>query len=90
MRALVKSKAEPGIWMAEVPEPSIGPNDLLVRVRATSICGTDLHIWKWDAWARETIRIPRVIGHEFMGEVSPSARRSAGSRSASASPSRAT
>lgn len=69
MRALVKSRAEPGIWMADVPEPSIGPNDLLVRVRATSICGTDLHIWKWDAWAQETIRIPRVIGHEFMGEV---------------------
>ena len=69
MRALVKSRAEPGIWMAEVPEPSIGPNDLLVRVRATSICGTDLHIWKWDAWAQETIRIPRVIGHEFMGEI---------------------
>ncbi len=69
MRALVKSKAEPGIWMADVPRPAIGPNDLLVRVRATSICGTDLHIWKWDAWAQETIRIPRVIGHEFMGEV---------------------
>ena len=69
MRALVKSKAEPGIWMADVPRPTIGPNDLLVRVRATSICGTDLHIWKWDAWAQETIRIPRVIGHEFMGEV---------------------
>ncbi len=69
MRALVKSRAEPGIWMADVPRPAIGPNDLLVRVRATSICGTDLHIWKWDAWAQETIRIPRVIGHEFMGEV---------------------
>ena len=69
MRALVKSKPEPGIWLMEVPRPSIGPNDLLVRVRATSICGTDLHIWKWDAWAQETITLPRVIGHEFMGEV---------------------
>ena len=69
MRALVKSKAEPGIWMADVPVPAIGPNDLLVRVRATSICGTDLHIWKWDPWAQETIRIPRVIGHEFSGEI---------------------
>ncbi len=69
MRALVKSRPEPGIWMADVPRPGIGPNDLLVRVRATSICGTDLHIWKWDAWAQETIRLPRVLGHEFMGEV---------------------
>ncbi|HEX4743194.1 MAG TPA: L-threonine 3-dehydrogenase [Candidatus Limnocylindria bacterium] len=69
MRALVKSRAEPGIWLEDVPRPVIGPNDLLVRVRATSICGTDLHIWKWDAWAQETIRVPRVIGHEFSGEV---------------------
>ena len=69
MRALVKSRSEPGIWLEEVPAPAIGPNDLLVRVRYTSICGTDLHIWKWDAWAQETIRLPRVIGHEFMGTV---------------------
>ncbi len=69
MRALVKSRAEPGIWLEDVPAPTIGPNDLLVRVHHTSICGTDLHIWKWDAWAQETIRLPRVIGHEFMGTV---------------------
>lgn len=69
MRALVKSRAEPGIWLEDVPAPAIGPNDLLVRVHYTSICGTDLHIWKWDAWAQETIRLPRVIGHEFMGTV---------------------
>lgn len=69
MRALVKSRAEPGIWLEEVPEPTIGPNDLMVRVRYTSICGTDLHIWNWDAWAQRTIEVPRVIGHEFMGEI---------------------
>lgn len=69
MKALVKSRAEPGIWLEDVPAPAIGPNDLLVRVHYTSICGTDLHIWKWDAWAQETITLPRIIGHEFMGIV---------------------
>ncbi|MBI2325600.1 MAG: L-threonine 3-dehydrogenase [Chloroflexi bacterium] len=69
MRALVKSRAEPGLWMEEVPRPSIGPNDLLVRVRYASICGTDLHIWEWNPWAQRTIRIPLVVGHEFEGEV---------------------
>ncbi len=69
MRALVKSRAEQGIWLEDVPSPAIGPNDLLVRVHYTAICGTDLHIWKWDAWAQETISVPRVIGHEFMGTV---------------------
>ena len=69
MRALVKSRPEAGIWLEEVSAPTIGPNDLLVRVHYTSICGTDLHIWKWDAWAQETITVPRVIGHEFMGTV---------------------
>ena len=53
MRALVKSRAEPGLWMEEVERPSIGPNDPLVRVQHTSICGTDLHIWNWDHWAQE-------------------------------------
>jgi threonine 3-dehydrogenase len=69
MRALVKSRPEPGIWLEDVPRPAIGPNDLLVRVHHTSICGTDLHIWRWDAWAQETVALPRVIGHEFMGEI---------------------
>ena len=69
MRALVKSRAEPGLWMEEVPAPSIGPNDLLVRVRYASICGTDLHIWEWNEWAQRTIRVPLVVGHEFEGEV---------------------
>ena len=69
MRALVKAKAEPGIWMQEVPVPEIGPNDVLIRVRKASICGTDIHIWNWDAWSQKTIKIPMVIGHEFMGEI---------------------
>ena len=69
MKALVKSRAEPGLWMQEVARPGIGPNDLLVRVRYASICGTDLHIWEWNAWAQRTIRIPLVVGHEFEGEV---------------------
>jgi threonine 3-dehydrogenase len=69
MRALVKSRPEPGLWMEEVERPTIGPNELLVRVRYTSICGTDLHIWNWDAWAQRTIAVPLVVGHEFEGEV---------------------
>jgi len=69
VRALVKAKAEPGIWMQEVPEPEIGPNDVLIKVRKASICGTDIHIWNWDAWSQKTIKVPMVIGHEFMGEV---------------------
>ncbi|HET9155422.1 MAG TPA: L-threonine 3-dehydrogenase [Myxococcaceae bacterium] len=69
MRALVKAKAEPGIWMQDVPVPEIGPNDVLIKVRKASICGTDVHIWNWDAWAQKTIKVPMVIGHEFMGEI---------------------
>src|SRR5438132_7822956 len=69
MKALVKSRPEPGVWLEDVPKPGIGPNDLLVRVHYTSICGTDLHIVEWDAWAQRTIAVPLVIGHEFMGVV---------------------
>jgi threonine 3-dehydrogenase len=69
VRALVKSRAEPGIWLEDVPKPAIGPNDLLVRVRYTSICGTDLHIFNWDPWAQKTIKVPLVIGHEFEGAI---------------------
>ena len=69
MKALVKSKAEPGLWLADVPEPVIGLNDVLIRVDRTGICGTDLHIYKWDAWARKTIPVPMVVGHEFVGEI---------------------
>ena len=69
MRALVKSKAEPGIWLEDVEHPSVGPNDVLVRVQKTSICGTDLHIVDWDEWAASTIPTPMTIGHEYMGVV---------------------
>ncbi|MBA3683857.1 MAG: L-threonine 3-dehydrogenase [Planctomycetes bacterium] len=69
MKALVKAKAEPGLWMQDVPMPEIGPNDLLIRMRKTAICGTDLHIFAWDEWARRTIPVPMVTGHEFVGVV---------------------
>jgi threonine 3-dehydrogenase len=69
MKALVKSKAEPGLWLEDVPVPEIGINDVLIRVRKASICGTDIHILNWDDWARRTIPVPMTIGHEFMGEI---------------------
>ena len=69
MKALVKKKAEPGLWLDEVPVPSVGINDVLIRVDRTGICGTDLHIYQWNAWAQRTIPVPMVVGHEFVGEV---------------------
>src|SRR5438105_387886 len=69
MKALVKRNAEPGLWLEDVPRPEIGVNDVLIRVDRTGICGTDLHIYKWDEWARKTIPVPMVVGHEFVGEV---------------------
>jgi threonine 3-dehydrogenase len=69
MKALVKSRAERGLWLSDVPEPRPGINDVLIRVHRTGICGTDLHIYKWDEWAAKTIPVPLVIGHEFVGEV---------------------
>ena len=69
MKALVKSSAEPGLWLADVPEPEPGINDVLIRIDRTGICGTDLHIYKWDAWAQKTIPVPMVVGHEFVGEI---------------------
>jgi threonine 3-dehydrogenase len=69
MKALVKAKAKPGLWLEEVPVPEIGINDVLIRVDRTGICGTDLHIYNWDAWAEKTIPVPMVVGHEFVGEV---------------------
>ena len=69
MRALVKTQAGPGLSLLEVPEPEIGINDVLVRVRKTGICGTDLHIESWDPWAAKTIHPPLIAGHEFVGEV---------------------
>jgi threonine 3-dehydrogenase len=69
MKALVKKENKPGLWLADVPEPAVGINDVLIRVDRTGICGTDLHIYKWDAWAQKTIPVPMVVGHEFVGEV---------------------
>jgi threonine 3-dehydrogenase len=69
VKALVKERAEPGLWLADVPEPVIGPDDVLVKVLRTGICGTDLHIRSWDGWAQQTITTPLIIGHEFVGEV---------------------
>ena len=69
MKALVKSRSEPGLWQAEVAKPVVGINDVLIRVHLTGICGTDLHIYNWDAWAQATIPVPLVIGHEFVGEI---------------------
>jgi threonine 3-dehydrogenase len=69
MKALVKSRAEKGLWLQEVPEPEIGINDVLIRVNRTAICGTDVHIYEWNEWAQKTIPVPMVVGHEFVGEV---------------------
>jgi threonine 3-dehydrogenase len=69
VKALVKARSEPGLWLQDVPEPAIGINDVLVRVLRTGICGTDVHIFDWNDWAQETIPVPMVIGHEFVGEI---------------------
>ena len=69
MKALVKSRGERGLWLEEVPEPQMDINDVKIRVLATGICGTDLHIYEWDSWAQKTIPIPLIIGHEFVGEI---------------------
>lgn len=69
MKALVKSKAEEGLWLEDVQEPQIGINDVKIRVRKTGICGTDVHIYNWDDWASKTIPVPMVVGHEFVGEI---------------------
>lgn len=69
MKALVKKAAKEGLWMEDVPMPTIGDNDLLVKVKKTAICGTDVHIYKWDEWSQRTIKTPMVIGHEFVGEI---------------------
>ncbi len=69
MKALVKREAGRGLWLEDVPEPEPGPNDVLIKVKRTAICGTDVHIYKWDDWAQRTIKTPMVVGHEFVGEV---------------------
>ena len=69
MKALVKSKAEEGLWLEDVPEPEIGPMDVLIKINKTSICGTDVHIWKWDKWAQKTIPMGMAVGHEYSGTI---------------------
>ena len=69
MKALVKARPEPGLWMEQVPVPEPGPNDVLIKVKKSAICGTDVHIWNWDEWSQKTVPVPMVVGHEFMGEI---------------------
>lgn len=69
MKALVKKEAGKGMWLEDVPEPELGINDVLIKIRRTAICGTDMHIYNWDAWAQKTIPVPMVVGHEFVGEI---------------------
>ena len=69
MKALVKAEAKPGLWMQDAPKPEPGINDVLIKVKRTAICGTDMHIWKWDEWAQKTIPVPMIVGHEFVGEI---------------------
>ncbi len=69
MKALIKERAEPGIWMGDLPEPTIGPNDVLIKIRKTAICGTDMHIFNWDAWAQRSITVPMAVGHEYCGTI---------------------
>ncbi|MBU4200013.1 MAG: L-threonine 3-dehydrogenase [Verrucomicrobia bacterium] len=69
MKALVKSKAEPGIWLQDVPVPEMGINDVMIKIEKTAICGTDIHIYKWDSWSQKNIPVPLVIGHEFVGRI---------------------
>lgn len=69
MKALAKSKPQEGLWMVDAPVPEIGPDDVLIRVKKTGICGTDIHIWNWDEWAAATVPVPMITGHEFSGEI---------------------
>ncbi len=69
MTALEKSKPAEGLWMVDAPVPEIGPDDVLIRINKTGICGTDIHIWNWDEWAAETVPVPMITGHEFAGEI---------------------
>ena len=69
MKALVKTKAEQGIWLQDMPEPECGNNDVIVKIHKTAICGTDIHIYNWDEWAQKTIPVPMITGHEYAGEI---------------------
>ena len=69
MKSLIKLKSDVGIWMQDTPQPKCGPNDVLIKIKKTSICGTDVHIYKWDDWAKRTIPVPMVVGHEYVGTI---------------------
>ncbi|MDQ3031324.1 MAG: L-threonine 3-dehydrogenase [Myxococcota bacterium] len=69
MRALIKARREPGIWMGEADVPEVGPNDVKIRIKKTAICGTDIHIYNWDEWAQKTVPVPMHVGHEYVGEI---------------------
>src|SRR6202790_3708988 len=69
MKALVKARAEPGIWLQDVAEPAVGHNDVLIKVHRSAICGTDIHIYNWDAWAQKSVPVPMAVGHEYSGEI---------------------
>ncbi|HUL46232.1 MAG TPA: L-threonine 3-dehydrogenase [Steroidobacteraceae bacterium] len=69
MKALVKQQAAPGIWLTDIPEPKVGHNDVLIEIAKTAICGTDMHIYNWDAWAQKTIPVPMAVGHEYCGRI---------------------
>ncbi len=69
MKALVKDKPIPGIWLKDIEEPRVGPNDVLIKIAKTAICGTGMHIYKWDAWAQKTIPVPMAVGHEYYGRI---------------------
>ena len=69
MKALAKTKPEPCLSMIHAPMPEIGPDDVLIKINKTGICGTDIHIWNWDAWAQKTVPVPLITGHEFAGEI---------------------
>ena len=69
MKALAKTKPTQGLWQIDAPVPEIGPDDVLIRINTTGICGTDIHVWNWDEWAAATVPIPMITGHEFAGEI---------------------
>ncbi len=69
MRALVKTAPKPGLTLTDVKDPEVGHNDVMIRINKTAICGTDIHIWKWDEWAQKTIPVPMHVGHEYVGEI---------------------
>lgn len=76
MKTLAKLKKEEGIWMSEEEVPTVGPNDLLIKIKKTAICGTDVHIYKWDEWSQKTIPTPMTVGHEYVGVVADMGSRS--------------